>query len=516
MKSTELPLFYNANSILENNLTHRPDKIALLSNGRILTFQEVADAANQVGNALQAMGVRFGDRIGILAPDSAEWVTSFFGIIKLGAIAVCMNTLLQSHEYDYILRDSGLRVLIVHESLLPLIEPVRSEQHVIVIGQPQHPSDSAFADWIRPQPTQLTAVPTHRDDFCSLHYSSGTTGQPKGMFHAHKDYALIAQNTGVELLGMTEQDRTFSVAKLFFVYGLGANLVMPWHVGASIVLYAGSPRMAVGILDTIERFKPTILISVPTAYITQLALKQMSERYDLTSLRMCLSAGEALPASVWQQWKEATGLEILDTIGCTETLHTFMANRPDDLRPGSSGKPSPGHEVKLVDDAGNEVADGEIGNLLVKSESTSLFYLHQYEKSRQTFRGEWLFTGDKYTRDADGFYWHMGRADDMFKVGGLWVSPVEVESVLLDHPAVLECALVTQSDQQGMIKPKAYVRLHNGYQPSNNLLRTLLQHCGNQLAAYKCPHWIEFVDDLPKTATGKIQRFKLRQPAENS
>lgn len=516
MKSTELLLLYNATAILEDNLPRRADKTALLSDRRTLTFQAVADEANQVGNALRAMGVRFGDRVGILAPDSAEWVTSFFGIIKLGAVAVCMNTLLQSHEYDYILSDSGLRVLIVHDSLLPLVEPIFAGQQVVVIGQPQRSSDVAFVDWIRLQPTQLATVSTHRDDFCSLHYSSGTTGQPKGMFHAHKDYALIAQNTGVDLLEITEKDRTFSVAKLFFVYGLGANLVMPWYVGASIVLYAGSPRMAVGVLDTISCFKPTILISVPTAYITQLAIKQMSERYDLTSLRLCLSAGEALPASVWQQWKEATGLEILDTIGCTETFHTFMANRPDDLRPGSSGKPSPGYTVKLVDDHGDEVADGEIGNLLVKGETTVLFYLHQYEKSREVFRGEWLFTGDKYTRDADGFYWHMGRADDMFKVGGLWVSPVEVESVLLNHPAVLECALVTQSDQQGMIKPKAYVRLHNGYQPSNNLLRTLLQHCGNQLAAYKCPHWIEFVDDLPKTATGKIQRFKLRRPAENS
>lgn len=510
MKSTDLLCSYNAASILENNLTHRADKTALLSDRRTLTFQEVADEASQVGNALQAMGVRFGDRVGILAPDSAEWVTSFFGIIKLGAIAVCMNTLLQSHEYDHILRDSGLLVLIVHESLLPLIEPVRGEEQVVVIGQPQRDSDSAFVDWIQPQPSQLATVPTHRDDFCSLHYSSGTTGQPKGMFHAHKDYALIAHNTGVDLFGITEQDRTFSVAKLFFVYGLGANLVMPWYVGASIVLYAGSPRMAAGILDAVGHFKPTILISVPTAYTTQLAIRQMAQRYDLASLRLCLSAGEALPASVWQQWKEATGLEILDTIGCTETLHTFMANRPTDLRPGSSGKPSPGYEVKLVDDDGNDVADGEIGNLLVKGESTALFYLHQYAKSREVFRGEWLFTGDKYSRDADGFYWHMGRADDMFKVGALWVPPVEVESVLLSHPAVLECALVAQADQQDMIKPKAYVRLRDDYQPSNELVRALLQHCGSQLAAHKCPRWVEFVDDLPKTATGKIQRFKLR------
>ena len=514
MKAAELPTYYNAALLLEHNLEMRATKVALYSAERQLTFQAVADEANQVGNALLKFGVRFGECVGILAPDSAEWVTAFWGTVKIGAIAVCLNTLLQTQEYDYILRDSRLCVLIVHESLLPLIEPLRDEcrtlQQVIVIGQPQRETDPSFQQWLANQPNRLVAATTHRDDFCSLHYSSGTTGQPKGMFHAHKDYGLIAQNTGVELFGLTEEDRTFSVAKLFFVYGLGGNLVLPWYVGASIVLYAGSPRSAAGVLETIEHFKPTVLYSVPTAYITMLTIPNITTRYKLASLRLCISAGEALPAAIWQQWQTQTGLAILDTLGCSETFHTFLANRPDDLRPGSSGKPSPGYEVRIVDELGQALPPGAIGNLLVKGESTALFYLHQAEKSRQTFQGEWLLTGDKYYVDEDGFYWHAGRGDDMFKVGGLWVSPVEVESALVSHPAVMECAIVGLPDAQAMIKPKAFIRLQAGYAPGNELLRELLRHCGAQIAAYKCPRWVDFVEELPKTATGKIQRYKLR------
>jgi benzoate-CoA ligase family protein len=299
------------------------------------------------------------------------------------------------------------------------------------------------------------------------------------------------------------------VAKLFFVYGIGANLIFPWYVGASCVLYAGSPRQVAGVLKTIESFKPSIFVCVPTAYTSILAFKNATERYDLTSLRMCISAGEALPASVWHTWKEQTGLEILDTIGCTETYHTFLANRPGHIRPGSSGKPFPGYEVRVVDDAGRDVPQGEIGHLIVKGESTALFYLHQYEKSRHTFRGEWLFTGDRYYVDEDGFYWHAGRGDDMLKVGGLWVSPIEIENVILSHPAVLECAVIGQRDRAELVKPKAFVCLNEEYQASEALLTELLQVCTQALDAHKRPRWLEFVEALPRTATGKIQRFKL-------
>jgi benzoate-CoA ligase family protein len=514
MKAADLPCYYNAVDILERNLPVWEAKVALYSTERTLTFQQVLDEVNQIGNALRKLDIHFGDVVGILAPDSAEWATTFFGVIKIGAIALGINTLLQPHEYGYILHDSRARALVVHESLLQLIEPVRDGnptlRHVIVIGQTQRLYDLTFQGWICGEEKQLVAEATHRDDFCSLHYSSGTTGEPKGILHAHKDYPLTAQLSGKNYFGLSETDITFSVAKLFFSYGLGGNLIFPWYAGASIVLHAGQSQQIHSLLEAIEHFRPTVLYGIPTAYIAMLAMNKFANKYKFEALRLCLSAGEALPASIGYQWQERTGLELIDTVGCTETFHTFLANSPGELCLGSSGKPVPGYEIKIVDDIGNTVASGDIGNLMVKGESVALFYLHQYEKSRHAFRGEWFLTGDKYSIDSDGFYWHAGRSDDMFKVGGLWVAPVEVESILISHPAVLECAVVEKTDYHQIIKPKAFVCLHPDFTPSNALIGILLQYCGERLAAYKCPRWFEFVGVLPKTATGKIQRFKLR------
>ena len=513
MNAVDLPLYYNVCEILERNLKTRSDKTALICDDGSMTFQAVSEQVNQVGNALKALDTRVGDCVGILSPDRAEWVTTFFAVAKVGATALCMNTLLKPEEYNYVVRDSRVRVLIVHESLLSSVESIRDNhqtlKHVIVIGKPTRDSDQAFSDWIADESRLLDAEPTHRDDFCSLHYSSGTTGAPKGVLHAHKDYPLIAQLSGVDLFGINASDRTFSVAKLFFVYGIGANLIFPWYVGASCVLFAGSPRQVAGVLKCIEAFAPTIFVSVPTVYATILAFPRFQERFSLSSLRMCMSAGEALPVPVWAAWQEKTGLEILDTIGCTEALHTFLANRPGAMRPGSSGKPLKGYDIRLVNDDGHDVAEGTVGHLLVRGESVALFYLHQYEKSRETFRGEWLFTGDRYYIDEDGFYWHAGRGDDMLKVGGLWVSPVEIENVLSEHEAVFECAVIGQRDQAELIKPKAYVCLNEGYPTSEETLVALLKQCAASLDVHKRPRWIEFIDGLPRTATGKVQRFKL-------
>lgn len=514
MRAADLPLYYNAVDILERNLAQRANKVALLSYERELTFQQVANEVNQVGNALKKLDVRMGDYVGILSLDVPEWVTCFFATLKIGGIAIGMNTLLKPHEYEYMLRDSRARVLIVHEMLLPSIEPIRDNleflKHIIVIGQPQRKGDMAYADWISGESTELKAAPTHRDDFCSLNYSSGTTGAPKGILHAHKDYPLTSQLWGVDVLGLRESDRTFGAPKLFFTFGLGGVLIFPWYVGASVVLFHGPPRIATNMLEVIDKFKPTILYNAPTGYAAIMAQEGFNTNYDLSSLRLGVSAGEALPAPVWQRWKEKTGLDIIDGIGSTENFHIFISNRPGDIRPGSSGKPFDGYELKIVDDNGNEVPQGEIGNLLVKGETAALFYLHQYERSQKTFLGEWLFTGDKYYVDEDGYYWHAGRSDDMMKVGGIWVSPVEVESTLISHPAVLECAVVAQEDQDNLIKPKAYVVLRQGHAGSDELTQELIDYCKQQMAAYKRPRWIEYVDELPKTATGKIQRFKLR------
>ena len=514
MKATDLPQNYNAATILEQNLPIRARKPALFSAERTLTFQQAADEANQVGHALQRLGVHQGDIVGILAPDCAEWVTCFFCILKIGAVSLGLNTLLEEAQYDYILNDSRIRVLIVHESCLAKVEPVRDAHgtlaHVIVVGQPQRTTDHLFAEWIVNEATELAAVQTHRDDICSLNYSSGTTGPPKGVPHAHKDYPLTAQHYGIDTLQLQESDRAFAASKLSFTYGISGSLILPWYVGASLVLYAGSPRMVRGVLETIDRFEPTIFYNVPTGYISMLQVPDLTQVYDLSSLRLCVSAGEPLPASVWNSWQARTGLEIYEHIGCTETIVPFLTNSPGNVRAGSSGLPCIGYEVKIVNDQGAPVAPGEIGNLVIKGETTPLFYLHQYEKSRQTFQGEWFRTGDKYCVDNDGFYWHQGRADDLLKVGGNWVSPVEVEQVIGNHPAVAECAVVEARDNAEFVRPKAFIALNNGHEQSQELLGELIERCTRELPAYKRPRWFEFVDALPRTATGKIQRFKLR------
>ena len=514
MNAAELPLYYNAVDILERNLPTRADKVALYSESRNLTFREVSNEANRVGNALKQLGIRFGDSVAILALDSPEWVTTFFAATKIGAVAVGLNTLLKPPEYAYMLRDCRARALVIHEMLLPQIAGLRADlpflEHVIVIGSSAPEGAITYAALIAGQPAELAAEQTHRDDFCALNYSSGTTGEPKGILHSHKDYPLLAQMWAVDTLGLHEDDRTFATAKLFFTFGTGGNLVFPWYVGASSVLLAGPPRDPRNVLGVVQRFQPTILYNAPTGYAAALGLESFDD-FDLSSLRLCVSAGEALPAPVWHAWKNRTGLDIVDGIGCTEIWHIFISNRPGDIRPGSSGKPVDGMEIKVMDEDGQPAPQGEIGNLWVKSPTTALFYLHQYEKSRQTFRGEWLVTGDKYYVDEDGYFWHAGRSDDMLKVGGIWVSPMEVESTLMSHAAVLECAVVGMADQSELIKPKAFVILKEGTAPSDELARELIGYCAEKMAAYKRPRWVEFVDELPKTATGKIQRFRLRE-----
>lgn len=513
--ASDLPRWYNAVRILEHNLEDRADAPALVTADRTWTFGEVSSEVDRVGNALLDLDVRPGERVGIFSLDTAEWAIAFFACLKVGAVAVGMNTLLTSREIEYILEDSGARALVVHADLLPVahgaLDGSRVE-HVVVVGaEGDLPAGvTSWEAWIAGASDRLEAVRTHRDDFGTLNYSSGTTGLPKGIFHAHRDYPLTAQLWGVDVLGLTARDRTFSVAKLFFTFGLGGNLLFPWSVGASVVLYPGSPRQARDVLGAIERYRPTILYNAPTGYASMLAVDDFERRYDLSSLRLGVSAGEALPAPVWHAFRERTGIEIIDGIGSTENFHIFISNRPGDVRPGSSGRPVPGYECRIIDPDGDPVAPGEIGTLQVKGETAALSYLHDAARSRQTFLGAWVDTGDKYFEDDDGYFWHAGRSDDMLKVGGIWVSPVEVESVLIAHEAVLECAVVGEADDADLVKPKAYVVLTGEHEPSDGLAERLVAHCVDGMAAYKRPRWIEFVDELPKTATGKIQRYRLR------
>ena len=522
MKAADLPLQYNAVDILERNLPARSAEVALTSEERTLSFGEMAAEVNRAANALAGLGVRRGDTVALLALDSAEWVATFFAVIKLGGVVASFNTLLTPADYRYMLDDCGARVLVVDRQLLAAVEAIRGEltwlEEIVVIdrGGDRGRGGAGVAGGYHDHAALLAAASpdraaarTHRDDICCLNYSSGTTGEPKGIPHAHKDLPLTAELVGRRTLGLREGDRTFAVAKLFFTFGTGGNLIFPWWVGASVVVLSGSPRNPEVVLGTIDRFRPTVFYTAPTGYAAMLARADMTTRWDLSSLRLCVSAGESLPAPVWHRWKEATGLEIIDGIGSTENYHIFICNRPGEVRPGSSGRPVDGYQVRVVDETGRDVAPGEVGNLLVRGETAALCYLHQFERSRRTFLGEWLDTGDKYRVDEDGYFWHAGRTDDMLKVGGIWVSPVEVESCLVDHPQVLECAVIGRPDADQLVKPKAFVVLRDGT-PQEGLAEQLIAWCVERMAPYKRPRWVEFVTDLPKTATGKIQRYRLR------
>ncbi len=518
MKIADLPLNYNCIDILEHNLSVRPDKTALYSLEREMTFREVSEEANQVGNALEKLGVRMGTFVALLSLDVPEWVTSFFGVMKRGAVAIGMSTTLTPSEYAYMLDDSRARVLIVHETLVGKVAPILAERpflkHMVVIGSatPTAQIESiGFGDWIDGESKECESAPTHRDDFCTLNYTSGTTGPPKGIQHAHKDMPISSQLYTIDTLGLKETDRTFSIARLFFTYGLGVNLFSPWHIGASTVLCSEPPRKAVNVLETIDRFKPTFLFNVPTGYASMMAVEGFAENYDLSSLRLCAAAGEALPVALWESWKEKTGIEIVESMGTTEAIALFLSNRPDDNRPGTIGKVVEGFETKIIDEDGRDVVTGEIGDLMVKGETFALFYLHQYHKTLNSFRGEWLFTGDKFFVDEDGYYHYAGRVDDMLKAGGIWVSPVEIENTLRTHDAVYECCVMGRTDRDGLVKPKAFVSLREGISASDGLSAELIEHCKTHMAPYKRPRWVEFMDELPKTATGKIERAALRE-----
>lgn len=478
-----------------------------------ITYQDVLEQVNRTGNALRALGLDLEQRVALLLLDCPEFVYSFFGTIKIGAVAVPMNTLLRPHDYAYLLNDSRARALVVSEAFVPQIEAIRGDltylRHIIVVGHAG--PHLAYHRLLAEASSTLEAVPTSKDDMAFWLYSSGSTGFPKGAVHLHHDMLYVSDLVGKEVLQMTEADRAFSAAKLFFAYGLGNTMYVPMRFGASGVLWPDRPTPET-VFETIARYRPTVFYGVPTLYAQMLQVPDAPSRYDLSSLRLCVSAGESLPPEIFRRWHDRFGLEICDMIGSTEALHVFIGNRPGRVRVGSTGELLPGFEAKIVDDDGQEVGPDEVGTLLVRGDSTAPFYWNKHRKSQQTMLGDWLNTGDKFRRDAAGFYWYAGRTDDMLKVGGIWVSPIEVENTLLEHQAVLEAAVVGAEDSDRLVKPKAYVVLRQGHSASPHLATELQEFVKNRIAPYKYPRWIEFVNELPKTATGKIQRFKLRAP----
>ena len=491
----------------------RADKTAIECGETQVSYGQLCSRVNQFGNALKALGVRMEERILLLLLDTPEFAISFFGAIKVGAVPVPVNTLLKPADYKYLLNNSRARVTAVSESLLPLIQAIpRSElmflENVIVVGT-HAPGTVCFDDLIRNSSPDLKPAPTHKDDAAFWLYSSGSTGPPKGCVHLQHDMVVSTERYAKAILQISEDDRFFSVAKLFFAYGLGNGLYFPLAVGATSILLSGPPRPQ-SVFETIERYRPTLFFSVPSNYVKLLAHPAAGHEFDLSSVRHAISAGEALPASVFHRFKKRFGVEILDAIGSTEALHMMISNAPGAVLPGSSGKVLPGFEAKIVDDNDQPVAQGEIGNLLVKADSTCAYYWNEHEKNKTTIAGHWLRTGDKYHQDQDGYFWYEGRSDDMLKVSGVWISPIEIEHVLSEHPAVLEVAVVFRRDADELSKPVACVVLRDGTNGSPQLARELQEFVLGRLPVFKRPHWVEFLAELPKTATGKVQRFKLR------
>ncbi len=518
--SLDLPERFNAAAhFIDAHIAARPDKIAIECGDDRVNYAELAARVNRVGNVLRsALAVRIEERVLLLLLDTPDFAACFFGVIKIGAVPVPVNTLLKPADYEYLLNDSRARIAIVSAALLPQIQAIPRAtllylEHIVVVGDAVHGTHS-FSELVKAQSPELDPAPTHKDDPAFWLYSSGSTGFPKGCVHLQHDMVVTAELYAKQILAITDRDRFFSVAKLFFAYGLGNGLYFPLAVGGTSILLPGPPHPA-AVFDIVERHRPTLFFSVPSNFAALLAHHRDGREFDLSSVRYAVSAGEALPAAIFRRFQERFGVEILDAIGSTEALHMFIASRPGAVRPGSSGQVIPGMDAKILDEEGRAVATGEIGNLHIRSDSVCSCYWNQHKKTKETINGDWLRTGDKYRQDAEGYFWYAGRTDDMLKVSGVWVSPTEVESTLLEHPAVQEAAVIGRKDNDELTKPAAYVVLRAGQLPSPELAHELQEFVVAHLAAYKRPRWIEFVPDLPKTATGKIQRFKLRHSANS-
>jgi benzoate-CoA ligase len=488
----------------------RGSRLAFRASGAGVTYAELAACVGRAGHILAGLGVEIEHRVALVLHDTPAFAAAFWGALKLGAVAVPLDTLMGADEYAFALDDSRARVAVVEDALRPKLDGVRARCRWLraLVGVKEL---TALMDQA---PPSLPAAPTGPEDMAYWGYTSGSTGRPKAAVHLHKDFLAAADLVGVGVFGLAPDDLVFSASKMYFAFGLGNSLFFPARVGAASVLVADrlTPERA---FEIIAAERPTVFFAVATLYARMLEVPAADRRFDLSSLRLCVSSGEALPAAVFDAWRARFGHELVDVVGSTEALHDFIANRPGAVRRGSSGRVVPGFEARLVDDAGRPVPPGTVGHLLIKGETIAPYYWKRLERTRATMVGEWLRTGDMFSQDADGYFYFAGRADDMVKVSGMWVSPAEIEGVLMEHPGVVEAAVVARVGDDGLVHPHAAVVPRPGHVPAGTggadaLASELRAWVKGRAAGYKVPRTIEFVDDLPRTATGKIQRFRLR------
>jgi 4-hydroxybenzoate-CoA ligase len=495
-------------------------KTAFIDPDRTLTYGELQERSIRFANVLRALGVAQEDRVALLLHDTVDYPVAFWGTVRAGRVAIPLNTFLTVPQYAYILGDSRATALVaaapLAQTIWPVIDRLPHLRTVILVGAIE--DDKAafpgrdvhlFEDVIAAADTSPFTADTVSDEVAFWLYTSGSTGDPKGVKHVHSNLMATAKLFGQGVLGIAENEMVHSAAKLFFAYGLGNAMTFPLSVGATSALWPERPSPD-SVFEMMRRHRPSIFYGVPSLFTAMLAHPDIGKGAGSDRLRICVSAGEALPAHIGERWRKIVGVDILDGIGSTELLQTFLSNRPGDIRYGSTGKPVPGYEARIVDETGRELPADEIGELIVRGPSAAEGYWNQRAKSQRTFAGEWTHTGDKFRRDRDGYYYYCGRTDDMFKVSGMWVSPFDVEAALTSHEAVREAAVIGKQDADGLIKPKAFIVLKDGYVADDILLEKLKAHVKERAGAWKYPRWIDVRTALPYTATGKIQRFKLR------
>jgi benzoate-CoA ligase len=516
---TSFPERFNmADYFLYHNVEEgRENRVCLYFEDQTWTYGEVARLSNRAGNALRELGADIEDRVLLVLPDCPEFVWTWFGAARTGAVITMVNPLLPPSDYEYYLDYTRAKIAVVHQSLLSTfaqaVESARYLRAVLVVGEdlelPQNERVrwAGFNELMNAAPDECSPADTRRDDIAIWLFTSGSTGHPKGAVHLQHDLPFNTEVFAKRTMGVCADDLTVSVPKLFFGYATGTNLLFPFAVGGATALFA-ERSTAEKMFEVIKRYQPTILTTVPTMINSMLNVPGAS-RADLSSLRFCYSAGEALPKELYERWMNAFGVDICDGIGSAEMFHIYITNRPGDIKPGSLGRIVEGYEARIVGADGKEVPTGEMGTLRIKGDSAALCYWNAHEKSKETFAGDWCTSGDQFHVDEDGYYWYHGRTDDMLKVSGVYVAPAEIENCLLQHEAVLECAIVGH-EADGLVKPKAFVVLREGFDPRDALAEDIKQFVKTHIAVYKYPRWIEFVDSLPKNDRGKIDRKQLK------